>query len=287
MIRLFLSQKYSPFTISAPVKELNYKTNSKLNVGAGFTYRSFTLNLSYALKSINKNNGKGETKGLDFQLHQYPHQWAIDLLGSFRRGYNLDPKDNSISGLNLSNYYVRPDIKRNIVGLSIFRVPNAGRFSYRAAFTQNDWQTRSAGSFLFGGEAYFGMMKGDSALVPARVDNFFEQAGIDKVNFFSVGPGIGYAYTLVISQNFFISGSATGSLNANFSTEQKVGGKNNETALIPDFAYKGAIGYNSAGWSVSANILGNALYVGSKASTKEYFLPTGNLRFILAKKFGH
>ena len=99
MVRLFLLQKYAPFTISAPVKELNYKTSSKLNLGAGITYRSFTLNLSYGFSFLTKDMGKGETKGLDFQLHQYPHQWAIDLLGTFRKGYYLDPKKNNTTGL--------------------------------------------------------------------------------------------------------------------------------------------------------------------------------------------
>jgi hypothetical protein len=131
------------------------------------------------------------------------------------------------------------------------------------------------------------MMKGDSVLVPNKVSNLFEQAGIDKINFFSIGPGIGYAYTLVIGTNFFISASATGSLAVNFSTEEKAGEKNKETALTPNAVYKASVGYNSADWSVSANIVGNALYVGSKASDKEYFLPTGTLRFIIAKKFGH
>ena len=287
MVRLFLSQKYAPFTISAPVKELNYKTASKLNLGIGATYRSFTLNLSYGFSFLTKEKGKGETKGLDFQIHQYPHKWAIDILGTFRKGYYLDPKKNNSSGLNLVNYYLRPDVKRNIIGLSIFSVPNAGKFSYRAALTQNDWQTRSAGSLLFGGEVYYGTIKGDSALVPTKVNSYFEQQGIDKVNFFSVGPGIGYAYTLVIGKYFFITGSAIGSLALNLSTEQKAAEKNNQVAIIPDAVYKGAIGYNSNAWSVSANIIGNALYVGSKSSAKEYFLPTGTLRFIVAKKFGH
>ncbi len=37
MVRVFLSQKYAPFTISAPVDEndLKYKSNSKLNPGIG------------------------------------------------------------------------------------------------------------------------------------------------------------------------------------------------------------------------------------------------------------
>ncbi len=61
--------------------------------------------------------------------------------------------------------------------------------------------------------------------------------------------------------------------------------KNKQTTITPGITYKGSVGYNSASWSVSAHILGNALYVGSKASDKEYFLPTGIMRFVIAKKF--
>ena len=191
VLRLFLSQKFAPFTISASGsdKDLNYKTNSKLNLGVGATYGSTTLNISYGFSFLNKNKGQGKTKGLDFQFHVYRHKWAVDLLGTFRKGYYLDPKDNN--GLNLVNYYQRPDLKRNVIGLSVFQVPNAGRFSYRAALIQNDWQTKSAGSLLYGGEAYYGAIKDDSSFVPIQVGNNFPQAGVNKINFFSIGPGIG------------------------------------------------------------------------------------------------
>ncbi len=283
MLDLYLMQKFAPFTISSGTdKDLNYRSASKLNLGAGFAYNGLGINASYGFNFLYKENGKGKTKGLDLQLHLYPHKWAVDLLGSFRKGYYLDPKKNN--GLNMPDYYVRPDFKRNVVGLSVFRVPNSHKFSYRAAFTTNDWQTKSAGSLLFGGEAYFGSIKGDSVLVPAMVSNLYEQAGIDKINFFSIGPGIGYAYTLVISKHFFITGSAIGSIDVNFSSEKRNGDKKTKTSLIPGGIYKGALGYNSSTWSVSANITGNALYTGSESSSKEYFLPTGNFRFIVAKK---
>ncbi len=283
MLDLYLMQKFAPFTISSGDEpELNYRSASKLNLGAGFAYNGFGINASYGFNFLYKENGKGKTKGLDLQLHLYPHKWAVDLLGSFRKGYYLDPKKNN--GLTLPGYYVRPDFKRSVVGLSIFRVPNSGKFSYRAAFTTNDWQTKSAGSLLFGGEAYFGSIKGDSVLVPGMVSNLYDQAGIDKINFFSIGPGIGYAYTLVIEKNFFITASAIGSIDVNFSTEERAVEKKKKTSLIPGGIYKGALGYNSSTWSVSANITGNALYIGSESSSKEYFMPTGNLRFIVAKK---
>ncbi|MEP6615100.1 MAG: DUF4421 domain-containing protein [Ginsengibacter sp.] len=283
MLRLFLSQKFAPFTIgSQSSPELNYKTNSKLSLGAGFTYKVATLNLSYGFSFLNKDKGLGKTKGLDLQLHLYPHQWAIDILGTFRTGYYLDPGNHS--GFNFTNYYNRPDIKRKIEGLSVFRVPNAEKFSYRAALNQNDVQIKSAGSLLFGAEAYHGSIAGDSALVPTSASSIYKQAGVEEITFISVGPGIGYAYTLVMAKNFFISASAIGSLHVNFSTEEKDGTKLKKTSILPGGIYKAAIGYNTSSWSISANLLGNVLYAGSETSSQKYFVPTGNARFTIAKK---
>ena len=283
MLNVYLQQKFAPFTISSSNEpELNYRSASKLNLGVGFAYNGLGLNVAYGFGFLNKANAKGKTKGLDFQFHLYPHKWAIDILGSFRRGFYLDPKKNN--GLTQADFYVRPDIKRSVVGISAFRVPNSHKFSYRAAFTNNDWQTRSAGSLLFGGEIYLGSVKGDSVLVPVALSSLYDQAGINKINFFTIGPGIGYAYTLVIDKNFFITGSVIGSADLNFSKEEKAGDKKSKVSIIPGAIYKGAVGYNSDTWSVSANLTGNALYIGSESSSKEYFLPTGNLRFIVAKK---
>jgi hypothetical protein len=282
LVRVFLSQKFAPFTVSSQTdKELNYKTNSKLNLGIGATYKSFTLNLGYGFPFLN-NNEKGKTKGLDLQLHIFPNKWAVDVLGTFINGYYLEPNDNS--GLNSNSYYQRSDVKRNLIGFSAFQVLNSYKFSYKAAVTQNEWQKRSAGSLLYGGEIYYGLVKGDSALVPTKVSSYFEQAGINKINFISIGPGVGYAYTLVLSKHYFITGSAIASLDVNFSSEERSGVKHTKVNFLPSANYKGAAGYNSATWSISANIIGNALYSGSAFSSKEYFLPTGNFRFTIAKK---
>jgi hypothetical protein len=283
MVRLYLSQKFVPFTISSPnEQELNYKTNSKLNLGIGATYNNFTANLSYGFKFLNKDNGKGTTKGLNLQIHMFPNKWAIDLLGTFVKGNYLDPKDNN--GLNLVKYYLRPDLTRDVVGISMFRVKNSNRFSYRAAAIQNEMQTKSAGTLLYGGEAYYGSIKSDSALVPPRVNNIYEQDGINKYHFFSIGPGIGYAYTLVMHTHFFISGTVIATADLNFSSEEMAGKKNSKVSVEPGGIFKAAIGYNSGNWSICANTAGNLLYTGSAASSKEYFLPTGNIQIVLAKK---
>jgi hypothetical protein len=132
---------------------------------------------------------------------------------------------------------------------------------------------------LYGSEIHYGVVRGDSALVPFGASPDYVQAGIDKIQFFSVGPGIGYAYTLVLGKHFFVTASAIASLNVNLSAESTGIIKNTVTKILPAGNYKAAIGYNS-------DLIGNALYAGSAVSHKEYFLPTGNVSFMVAKKFG-
>ena len=283
--RLYFSQKYVHlnFKGSGSVKELEYKANTNLNTGLGFSYHGFSLNVFYGFKSLNKDDAKGRTKGLDIQLHIYPRKWAVDLLAVFPKGFHIEPK--GYASANTNSYYYRPDIKFSLLGLSAYRVPNKERFSYRAAILQTEWQKKSAGSVLYGGEIYSGTIKGDSALIPKLVQSNYPQKDITKISFLSIGPGIGYAYTLVMAQHFFISGSMIGNMNVNFTTETKSTGSAKKTALNPATVFKAAIGYNSSTWNVSANWTGNGIWFQGASSEKDYFWPTGNYRLVFAKKF--
>ncbi|SMO77872.1 DUF4421 family protein [Solitalea koreensis] len=80
-------------------------------------------------------------------------------------------------------------------------------FSYPAACVQNDWQKKSSGTLLLGGQTYFGKLKGDSTIIPAFNSG---SAGIENnrlMRFYEFGPSIGYTYTLVLKQHFYVTGS--------------------------------------------------------------------------------
>jgi hypothetical protein len=283
--RLYLAQKYLKFTIPSPgtPDDIEYKANTNLNMGVGVTWHNFSLNLFYGFSFLNKDDEKGITKGLDLQVHLYPRKWAIDVLAAFPKSYYLFPK--GYAAANSNSYYVRPDIKLTALGLSAYRVPNKKQFSYRAAITQNEWQKKSAGSILYGGEMYYGTLKGDSALVPKSLQNSFPQAGITNIRFISFGPGIGYAYTLVIAKHFFITASAVGNLDVNFTSEDGAGAKRNKVGINPSVVHKAAVGYNSSSWNVSANWAGSAWWMKSDVTAKDYYLPAGAVRLVLATKF--
>lgn len=283
--RVFLSQKYIHLNFPAlgNAAEMEYKANAKLNLGIGVTFNHFSINVFNGFAFLNKNNkDKGKTKGLDAQLHLYPRKWAIDLLVLFPKGFYLDPK--GYASANANTYYYRPDINFTLLGLSTYRVPNKQKFSYRAAIVQSEWQKKSAGSILYGGQAYYGSIKGDSALVPTKVQNNFSQAGITKINFVSVGPGIGYAYTLVIDKHFFITGSLVANLDINFTNEEGTS-KNSKVSLNQGEVFKTALGYNSSNWNFSVNWTGSGLWFKGASTTENYFWPTGNYKIVIAKKF--
>src|SRR3954447_17114841 len=207
--RLYFSKKYSSFTLPAPDngQDIEYKPNSLLTMGLGATYNHLTLNLSYGFNFLNNNSdNKGKTKSLDLQAHLYPHKWALDILAVQHKGLYIQKEGYAAD--NNNSYYYRPDTKQLFIGFFGYRVLNPERFSFNAAMTQTEWQKKSAGSLLLGGLAYYGQIKGDSSLVPAKIEEVFPQAaGINNINFIGVGIGGGYAYTLVVAKHFYISAS--------------------------------------------------------------------------------
>ena len=215
-------------------------------------------------------------------MHLYPRKWALDLLVVLPKGFHLDPK--GIAGAPANSYYYRADLASSVIGLSAYRVPNKEKFSYRAAVLQTEWQKKSAGSLLYGGEFYHGSIQGDSALIPVLLNNSYPQAGIKTINFISIGPGLGYAHTLVIDKHFFNTGSLVLNMKVNVTSEDGVK-KENKVSFNPSEVFKAALGYNSSTWNVSGNWTGNGLWIKGPSSSENYFFPSGNIRLVVSRKF--
>jgi len=282
--RFYFSQKYTAFTLQdKEASNLQYLPNTTLNMGVGATYHNFSLNLAYGFGFLNRDKEKGDTKYLDLQGHFYKPRWVIDFDGQLYKGYHLKQKGIAVD--NPDAFYYRNDTRVNLFGLSTYRVFNSNRFSYRAAIIQNEWQKKSAGTFLAGAEAYYGIMNADSSWVPATLANEYAKRDITTINYFSIGPGIGYAYTAVAFQHLFLTGSLTGNLNVSYTTEKSINNKKqNNFSLNPVARFRVAAGYNSNTWNVSVNWVADRLPFKGYAGGGDYLLQTGNYRFIIAKR---
>jgi len=255
--RIYLSRKFTDLQIEEQRdnRTLSYQPNSSVNLGVGATYNGFTLNLAYGFAFLNQGEEKGETNYLDLQSNIYGRKYAIDVFAQFYQGLYL----NNTSSFNASfqaPYYLRPDMRVNMLGGSYFNVFNYRRFSYAATFIQNEYQKKSAGSFLLGGKVNLFNAIGDSSLVPNwPVDTIFQSfAGAVNMGGFQFGPGFGYAHTFVYNEHWFLTFSLKLNLMLGPVVYEIEGvGITQEWQLNSGVDFRFAFGYNSdkTYWGVS------------------------------------
>jgi hypothetical protein len=285
--RFYLSRKYNVLTFTPPgddlIPQMTYRPNTRLVIGIGASYRAFTLNIGIGATPLHSVGERGRTRYFDFQTHYYARKWNFDFLGESYRGYYLSPQ--GLGSVDSKTYYVREDLSLQLVGIAGYRALNDDRFSYQAGLVQNEWQKRSAGSLLVGGETFYGSLHGDSVLVPSILDTAYYRKGISRVHFFEIGPGIGYAYTLVIASHFFLLASATINLDFRFSREFQAANYADRTDFTPNFIFHAGAGYNTLKWNLSMLWVANRIYVKGNGSGYQYQISPGNYRLIYARHF--
>lgn len=286
-LRTFGSYKYTTLNLGKGDgnHDLRFRPNNPLSAGIGGTYGILTGNIGFALPFTGPSDAeRGKTKLLDLQTHVFPRKWIIDLFGQFYKGYYLD--EQGLGAKDATSYYIRPDMHVTVLGFSGYRILNWKRFSYRAPFLQNEWQKKSAGTFLVGLEFQHGRVKADSAFVPSTLSSQFEKRNIEKLRSIQFGPGIGYAYTLVVKKHFYAMGSVN--LNGDISlTREFIADQpsTNRTTINPNLLFRAVVGYNSSVWSTNVSWIGNRLAFRGKSSNQEYLVATGNVRFTIARRF--
>lgn len=283
--RIYLSQKYTSFILkdNAYGYELKYWPNTTLNLGLGATYKWATINVAFGFPFMNPDVGRGKSKYLDLQFHRYGRKMLIDAYGQFYRGFYLAPE--GLATNEEDKYYVRPDLFVNELGLSMQYIFNNKRFSYPAAFLQSEWQKRSAGTFLLGGEIFAGEIFADSTLIPARINAEVAEENMERITFVELGPSAGYAYTLVVKKHFFATASVSGSLDAGLNTLYTDEGEKREFGFRPNSMVRLAAGYNSRIWSFNAVYINNTVRLPGDGQDKHMRLRTGNVRFHLVYRF--
>jgi hypothetical protein len=281
--RVFLSQKYTRLNYSNQKEgySLDYRPNTNLAIGIGATYKWATLNVSHGFNFLNDDPEKGKTHYVDLQFHGYGTKIQVDGFGQFYNGFFLTPKGAASS---TGNFYTRPDIKVNEIGLSVQYIVNHRRFSFRSAFLQNDWQKKSAGSILVGFETYAGRIKADSVFVPKSLMKGDLAVQERYRSYYELGPNLGYAYTLVIRKNFFVTGALSVSLDYGFNTSETSTTKTWSNGFSSNTFVRFVAGYNSRVDGLSFIYLNNGVQLATQHDS-HITLNTGNFRFTYTHRF--
>ena len=187
---------------------VDYEPNENFNIGFGFTYHWLGLDMGFSLPFINNDDDiYGKTKRFDLQSNIYMESFVVDLNIQYYKGYYnsnatslLPSYDPSIFG-----YPIRPDIQTSNIGASAFYIFNHHKFSYRAAFTFNERQMKSSGSFLAGAYLSLFHMNADSTLIPGWAEGLDRTVDFRDVNHLSLGLSIGYAHTFILWKHLYFS----------------------------------------------------------------------------------
>ena len=244
-------------------KDLIYKPNDALVLGVGFNYGILGLNIGFKLPFANQDDDKyGTTEYLDLQTHIYTRPVTLDVYIQYYKGYYLTKPNEWIADWPEDGTFPkRPDVYSISLGLNGQYIFNHKRFSYKAAFLQNEWQKKSAGSFIVGGNIFYVDMKGDSSLIPKTSldSNFFGGLHFSQSRIANFGASAGYAQTFVVKKHFFLTLSLLGGLSGGGSwvyTSETGEPDRSGFTVAANLSGRGAIGYNSRRFYAGLSYLG-------------------------------
>ena len=217
--RLFLSNKFNSMAIddNRAVSHITYRPNTNVNFGAGVSYRAITLNIAVGVPALNRDDSlRGNTRYLDAQANLFGRRFATNVFAQDYRGYYIDQLSfaseagDSSYARAMRDERLRPDMGQRNLGATVLHIVSNDRFSYRAAFNQDAWQRRSAGSWLVGGHLVYQGMRAQRPAVPDAIDSLWRAPlrfrRIEQIEFGTMG---GYAHTFVILGRLYFSISAS------------------------------------------------------------------------------
>ena len=292
--RVYLSTKYNKMQLGGlhEAKPLIYRPNNRVNFGVGASYRALTLNIGVGIPVLNEDDPeKGKTHYLDAQANIYTQHWATNLFLQRYQGYYVATyTKDELGWTQPTSFPTRPDIVEYNIGVSTVHIFNSKRFSYRAAFNQDAWQRESQGTFLAGGYATYFNLKADSSLVPTKLDHLYEPGlHMRQGGFWDIGPSLGYAYTLVLKEHWFLTGSVV--LGGGLSVQHAVTDEDLAEDVFKTTAglgwhgqFRAGAGYNSARYYVGMSF--NQENIGYLIDERSnFYWSVGNIRLNFVKRF--
>lgn len=296
--RAYFSTKFNAVFVDDRklASHIEYRPNTNVNFGVGASYRAFTLNLGVGVPALNRDDSlRGATKYLDAQGNMYGRRFAINLFAQTYRGYYIDqlsfPGFTVDSGYAaaLSNDRLRPDIRQRNFGASVLHIRNNRRFSYRAAFNQDAWQLKSAGSWLLGGNLVYQGMRAERSVIPDAIDSSWrEPLRFRRIDQIELGVMGGYAHTFVVFRRIYFSFTACLGLGVvhSGSSVQDAEGYERRAHWGGNFRSQGriAFGYNSARTNLGLSYV-NEQSQTSLAPTAVYGWSVGNFRLFFVRRF--
>jgi hypothetical protein len=253
-VRTFLGEKISGFSLvdNNHGEALHYRPNNILGLGAGVTLRGFSVNFSTRLPFHNdKEDQYGKTRQLDIQVHRYRGKFAFDFYFQQYSGYHLRDSSDVTMVTGPTDYPYFPQMHNTTIGATGLYVFNGKRFSLRAPIDQQDWQVRSAGSWLLGGSVFTHLIGNkDNTIIPPymKQPEFLGGSNVKKIDNYGVTVNGGYGYNFVFKRHWFTGVLGDIGAGVGYSEISDHAGSAHKVGLQLNADARFAFGYNSTRW---------------------------------------
>lgn len=213
IIRIYSANRnnFVHFVDVAEDLDLKYRPNDYFDLGAGINYKWFGLNVGAKIAKLSDDNDRyGKTTTMGLQSYLYARKFTLDVMAMKTRGYYLYLENAQLEKqVAEEEFYKRRDLRTKNFGINLNYVLNYRRFSYKAAFKQNELQKKSAGSVILGGGVYFLTVDADSAFVPRGINSqyFVEWRNLDAFKCYTLNGNLEYAYSWVPVKNWITTTS--------------------------------------------------------------------------------
>lgn len=288
-LRGYAVHKFNGFAVgTARNGALELRPNRNFNLGVGISYRRLTLNLGFRLPFLNNDDAdRGRSRTLDAQANVFGVQRVTNIFLQISRGYYMPSfSPDALGWQQPTTHAYRADLRQFNIGLSTLRIVGAERFSYRAAFNQDAWQLRSAGTWLYGGYATLYVLSADSAIVPRRLrDPDADETRFSRGTFVDAGLMGGRAHTWVHREHWFVS--VSGALGAGPSVRSLSDSAGNRLDHLSTIGLGWRVqGRISLGWSGARHFIGvlasqESAWLGLRR-VERFTFDVGNVRLVYA-----
>lgn len=228
-VRLGLQSTFNSFafTDTADDSVLEIIPNDKSYLGASFLFRSIEIDLGFAPNFLSENKDNGDSRLFTLNFRMFLGKWMQTLDFYSQKGFFLTDRNNTI---------LLPDLTSLKIGGTTGYIFN-NKFSFRAIGFQNEWQKKSAGSFIPRFTFYY-----------TKLD-LHDDSPESSTNSYDIAIGPGYYYNWVIKRHFIFSLGATLGVGINFTRSDFTTTSTSLTQLL----FRNAIGYNSERFFVGIN----------------------------------
>ena len=290
--RLFLLFQNASLQINPggeKIDKIVYRPNTNVRIGIAGFWKWLGLGLSMDNPFLKTDRAAyGKTSTLDFRVNLFGRVFAGEFFLQKYKGFFISSPE-----MPGGSHYIVPDMGTFSIGVAGYWIYNSGRFSIRAAYTQNESQKKSAGSLVIRPSFLYFLITSPHGIVPAAIiDTFRIPAAnlVTKGRFYSFGLSPGYIYTLVFLRHFYATAAVFPGIAVQFSLYSNEEKSTSGYAFNFQLGGRLVVGYNSEKWFLGGSVqtgfnevpdrLSNALFSYDVAQVRFW----GGTRFDIFKK---